>query len=146
MKDKENQIEEMMNDIGPERQMEHNGQKISCIFYDKATLAKVLVARGWVKSSDDVVMISKEEYYELKQAKSLLEFREETIKYLEDANIRYAEALELKVNAQERKETAEKILMVGEKYANEFKNNLAMGFGMFLAWIQTNFGVEIKEN
>ena len=41
---------------------------------------------------------------ELKQAKTLLEFREETIKYLEDANIRYAEALENKV-----KDTAKEI-------------------------------------
>ena len=57
----------------------------------------------------DVVVISKEEYEGLKQAKTLLEFREETIKLLEDANIRYAEALELKVNIKERKETAREI-------------------------------------
>ena len=42
---------------------------------------------------------------ELKQSKTLLEFREETIKYLEDANIRYAKALENKV-----KDTAKEIL------------------------------------
>lgn len=45
-------------------------------------------------SNGDMVVISREKYEELKQTKSLLEFREETIKYLEDANIRYAEELE----------------------------------------------------
>lgn len=59
---------------------------------------------------ENAVVLTREEYHELKQAKTLLEFREETIKYLEDANIRYAEALELKVNEKERKETAEKIM------------------------------------
>ena len=34
------------------------------------------------------------DYLELKQAKTLLEFREETIKYLEDANIRYSKEIE----------------------------------------------------
>ena len=53
------QIEEMMNDIGPERQIEHNEQKISCIFYNKATLAKILVARGWRKCSEGVITETK---------------------------------------------------------------------------------------
>lgn len=58
---------------------------------------------------ENAVVLSREEYGELKQAKTLLEFREETIKLLEDANIRYAEALELQVNIKERKEMVEKI-------------------------------------
>ena len=53
---------------------------------------------------EDAIVLTREEYEELKQAKTLLEFREETIKCLEDANIRYAEALE-----NNGKETAEKI-------------------------------------
>ena len=59
---------------------------------------------------ENAVVLTGEEYGELKQAKTLLEFREETIKLLEEANIRYAEALELKVNIKERKETAEKVM------------------------------------
>lgn len=51
---------------------------------------------GHYKSKLENIIISKEEYHELKQAKTLLEFREETIKHLEDANIRYADALENK--------------------------------------------------
>ena len=39
------------------------------------------------------VVIPEEEYWSLKQAKTLLELREETIKYLEDANIRYHQTL-----------------------------------------------------
>ena len=58
---------------------------------------------------EDAIVLTREEYEELKQAKTLLEFREETIKLLEDANIRYAETLELKVNIKERKETAKEI-------------------------------------
>ena len=38
--------------------------------------------------------LTKIDYLDLKQAKSLLEFREETIKYLEDANIRYSRKVE----------------------------------------------------
>ena len=36
---------------------------------------------------------------------------------------------------------AEKILSVGEMYANEYDNK-ALGFGLFMAWIQTTFGIE----
>lgn len=39
------------------------------------------------------VVVPNEEYWSLKQAETLLELREETIKYLEDANIRYHETL-----------------------------------------------------
>ena len=79
---------------------------------------------------------------ELKQAKSslsftesLLEFREETIKYLEDANIRYAEALENKV-----KDTAEKyyrkmrtalgILCFGNDKIHKENREIAKHFGV----------------
>lgn len=72
--------------------------------------AKALYNADYRKIPEGSVVISREEYEELKQAKTLLEFREETIKYLEDANIRYAKALELKVNKKERKETAREIL------------------------------------
>ena len=43
-------------------------------------------------SKGDVV-VPEEEYWSLKQAKTLLELREETIKHLEDANIRYYQTL-----------------------------------------------------
>ena len=39
------------------------------------------------------VIVSNEEYWNLKQAKTLLELKKETIKYLEDANIRYYQTL-----------------------------------------------------
>ena len=70
------------------------------------------------------VVLTREEYGELKQAKTLLEFREETIKLLEDANIRYAETLELKVNIKERKETAEKF---AERLKSEMQERDYMG-------------------
>ena len=70
--------------------------------------------KGYRKIPENAVVLTREEYDELKQAKTLLEFREETIKHLEDANIRYAESLELKVNKKERKETAEKFARLVE--------------------------------
>lgn len=76
---------------------------------DCECIVNEIYEQGYRKINENEVVINKEEYEELKQAKSLLEFREETIKSLEDANIRYAEALELKVNKKERKEMAEKI-------------------------------------
>lgn len=68
--------------------------------------------------------LTKTDYLELKQAKSLLEFREETIKYLEDANIRYSkeverlkafakikdEHLHVRLKAQEHKEGVKEVL------------------------------------
>lgn len=54
-------IEEMCNDIGPEMEIEHNGQKRSCIFYSKQSLAEILVARGWVKPPRDSVILTKEQ-------------------------------------------------------------------------------------
>lgn len=72
------------------------------------------------------VVLSKEEYEELKFTKNVLELREETIKYLEDANIRYSIALENK-----GKETAEKILQaidfIDKKYQNYAKEELQSG-------------------
>lgn len=65
-----------------------------------------LYSAGYRKVPEGSVVLCEEEYAELKFAKKLLELREEYIKSLEDANIRYAEALELKVNKKERKETA----------------------------------------
>lgn len=44
-----------------------------------------------------------------------------------------------------QKETAENILKAGKKYVEEYKGCLDIGFGMFLVWIATQFGVEIKE-
>lgn len=45
------------------------------------------------ENNNDDIIVSKEEYWDLKQAKTLLGLREETIKHLEDANIRYRETL-----------------------------------------------------
>lgn len=56
------------------------------------------------KLPENSVVLSREEYYELKQAKTLLEISKEEINNLADANIRYSIALENK-----GKETAEKI-------------------------------------
>lgn len=90
-------------------------------------------------SQNDMVVLTKEEYAELKQAKSLLEFREETIKHLEDANIRYAKALELKVNEKERKEMAEKILKDLKLLVPD------NALGIVTRYFKQILGVEIKE-
>lgn len=47
----------------------------------------------FLQENNDFISISKSEYEGLRQAKTLLELREETIKHLEDANIRYHETL-----------------------------------------------------
>jgi tRNA isopentenyl-2-thiomethyl-A-37 hydroxylase MiaE len=110
--------------------------------------AKQLCGLGYQKVNEDSVVISREEYEELKQAKSLLEFREETIKYLEDANIRYAEALELKVNKKERKETAEKILNEVNEFFRPFDKKSPIFLDLLLTKLETvvkKIGVEIKE-
>lgn len=98
---KEDRIKELAKDMGIGFQLSGTTRF--------GPVAAELVEMGYQRIKKDGIVISKEEYEELKQAKTLLESREETIKYLEDANIRYAEALELKVNKKERKETAEKI-------------------------------------
>ena len=79
---------------------------------------------------EDKVVLSREEYAELKQAKTLLEFREETIKYLEEANIRYSIALENK-----GKETAKEIL-------ESVNAHIPITLKFCIA---KQFGVEIKE-
>lgn len=71
----------------------------ACVDLSKDTrleVARALTVLNYRKIPENAVVLSKEELDELKQAKILLSFREETIKYLEDANIRYAEALENK--------------------------------------------------
>ena len=125
---------------------------------DYCKIAEFLINLGYCKITDNEVVISKAEYNELRQAKTLLEFREETMKLLEDANIRYAEALELKVNIKERKETA-------EKYHNFVNNSIKNVIKMYSIGnlktanikdicstinldnneIAKQFGVEIKE-
>ena len=57
------------------------------------------------KLPEDSVVLSKEEYYELKQAKKLLEIVKEEINNLADANIKYSIALENK-----DKDTTEKVI------------------------------------
>lgn len=98
---------------------------------------------NWRKILEGSVVLSKEEYAELKQAKSLLAFREETIKYLEDANIRYAEALELKVNKKERKETAKEILQELWKERNAIGQLMILE--EHLIKLAKKHGVEVKE-
>lgn len=68
------------------------------------TIAERIYKYYQPKLPENAVVLTKEAYVELKFTKNLLELREEKIKYLEDANIRYSEALENK-----GKETAEKI-------------------------------------
>ena len=115
MKDKEKQIEEMAKET---RNKQWQKRDEYCLRIQKATQYKgdcdhedvpsILVDyEKEIKKElipENAVVLTREEYHELKQAKTLLEFREETIKYLEDANIRYAEALELKVNEKEFQE------------------------------------------
>lgn len=91
MKDKEKQIEEMAKEIFNTcvwRFGKPNDYKE--IFND---IAEDLTKLNYRKIDKNSVVLSKEEYQELKQSKTLLELREETIKYLEDANIRYHETL-----------------------------------------------------
>lgn len=61
-------------------------------FVDNVDYVKDIINdfRGRSKGS---IVVLEEEYWDLKQAKTLLGLREETIKHLEDANIRYHETL-----------------------------------------------------
>ena len=102
-------------------------------------IAEELLKHYQIVNKDSVVM-SREEYAELKQAKTLLELREETIKYLEDANIRYAEALELKVNKKERKETAREIYHMADDIITGSQND---GDKILVA-IREKYGVEVE--
>lgn len=61
-------------------------------FVDNVDYVKGVIKNFKERSKGNVV-IPKEEYWDLKQSKTLLELREETIKHLEDANIRYHETL-----------------------------------------------------
>lgn len=132
MNNKTNQVEEMMNDIGPERQMEHNGQKISCIFYDKATLAKVLVARGWEKVSKNSVTLSREDYESIRNSELNLDW---------EVDKKVKEELD-RVEKEASKEKAERLL--NEVYwlisRRDTLNALAR-----IQEIATREGVEIKE-
>lgn len=109
MKDKEKQIEEMKNNariyIGA---VVEKLRMDGCELYEIDGIIENIL--NYITVPEGSVVLSREEYEELKFTKTVLELREEKIKYLEDANIRYAEALELKVNKKERKETAEKII------------------------------------
>ncbi len=93
----------------------------------------------------DKVVLTREEYEALKFTKTVLELREEKIKYLEDANIRYAEALELKVNEKERKETAREILveLIGHTFECEgwsYRVDVED-----VKWLADKYGIEIGE-
>ena len=75
---------------------------------------------------------------ELKQAKTLLEFREETIKYLEDANIRYAKALENKV-----KDTAKEIFGEQKKFiCSKWKQYMTEN--ELIEFAEERYGVEVE--
>lgn len=136
MTDKEKQIEEMgkilCNDMG-------------CKYCERCydlMKAESLYNAGCRKIPEGSVVLTKEEYEELKFAKNLLELREETIKSLEDANIRYAEALELKVNKKERKETAREILQMFKDY---LKYSWTKSVDFVYHEIEKQFGVEVEE-
>ena len=76
-------------------------ERMTKIIYNTSHYSKIMateiatynVRHNYKRVDKDSVVLSKEEYTELKFAKTLLELREETIKYLEDANIRYHETL-----------------------------------------------------
>lgn len=114
MKDKEKQIEEIANiptkeeiEARNKRGKEKDELRQALLHYATAEASggiKSLIdcegcafylyeMLGYRKLPKDSIVISKEEYEELKQAKTLLGFREETIKMLENANIRYHETL-----------------------------------------------------
>lgn len=61
-------------------------------FVDNVDYVKDII-KDFREHSKGNVIISKEEYWDLRQSKTLLKLREETIKHLEDANIRYHETL-----------------------------------------------------
>ena len=118
MNETEKEIDEMAEVIGDTWLVDLEGDTMSvCEVLDEVDIkgiARELIQAGY-RNCKDKVVLDKEEYAELKQAKTLLELREETIKYLEEANIRYNKALELKVNKKERQEMAREIF--------EFANN-----------------------
>lgn len=101
MKDKE-MIEEMANDL--EEEFVLCGTLSNCgTKRCSRCFSKYLYEQNYRKLPKDSVVLLREEYYELKQAKKLLEIKNEEINNLADANIRYSIALENK-----SKETAEK--------------------------------------
>ena len=115
-------------------------------------VAAELVNLRYQKVNAEDIVISKEEYEELKFAKKLLELREETIKYLEDANIRYSEALENK-----EKETTKKFYdrfnenicyFKLENNSEEYKDGYAQAIADVCGRIDETaieLGVDIKE-
>lgn len=129
--DKQKQIEEMAKDYyGYSIDLEEDCKFVATEMYDK----------GHRKIPENAVVLTREEYDELKQAKILLEFREETIKYLEEANIRYSEALENK-----SKETAEKILKpLYDACKDDSYGQVVVDFAI-LERLAKQFGVKIKE-
>lgn len=131
--DKQKQIEEMANLI-------HHTEFIDISGYEEEKIAEELLKYYQPKLPENAVVLTREEYDELKQAKILLEFREETIKYLEEANIRYSKALENK-----SKETAEKILKpLYDACKDDSYGQVVVDFAI-LERLAKQFGVKIKE-
>lgn len=55
--------------------------------------ARGVYIKVFIQENNNFIPINKSEYWDLRQAKALLGLREETIKRLEDANVRYHETL-----------------------------------------------------
>ena len=101
------------------------------------------IEQGTLKEiPENAVVLTREEYEELKQAKILLEFREETIKYLEEANIRYSEALENK-SKETAKECYEKMLEDCPIICDE-EHTYSEFVKHYKNWLKEHFGVEME--
>ncbi len=134
-------IEEMAKDIRP---VLKNRVDIGFIPDLDKPIAKALVKQGYRKIPKDSVVLSREEL-----SKRDYKFRQ--IGYDEcvrdnPKKDKHIETLERKINQlntrfdQARKEVVKELLMACEKYEDVFQGR----FALFLAWMRTHFGVEIK--
>ena len=120
---------------------EYYEDDIKCISFGQA----IALHNAGYRNCKDKVVLTEEEYAELKQAKTLLELREETIKYLEDANIRYAKALELKVNEKERQETAREIIAKVKEKMKKVDGAIALNYAIaVIEELAKQYGVEVE--
>ena len=115
-------------------------------------IAEELIKYYQPKIPEGSMVLSKKEFEALKSKETLKSWIYQD--GFDAAKELYAEALarmrddviNIKEELKEaRKETAREIFKGGRAYAEEYKDFLGVGFGMFMSWIATHFGVELEE-
>lgn len=121
--DKEKQIEEMYKDCNTLGRFEK--------------LFNELIKAGYRKITENEVVISKEEYETLTDIKALQLQVKDCLNNMSNEDIK-------QIEAQARKETAEKILKKGKEYYDS-KEDKGLAFNLFAMWIEKEFGVDLGE-